>query len=194
MIGGIGLTTSGALSIINIFSLLNPLHLLIEVYLCIFGMVIVVLETQDFSCTAGLRDSIREYAKFLTFVGGRAAFYAFAGSLSLAQFPNFIDTIVGGYLIGMGFLSIIVGKATSMKLQHLKSHLKTDEACKGLFDQFDGNHDGRLDRLEFGKLALALGADLSVNEINTAMSVLDPNGSGDISFDDFMSWWREEKV
>jgi hypothetical protein len=104
MIGGIGLTTSGALSIINIFSLLNPLHLLIEIYLCVFGVIILILEMQDTVCTAGLRDNIRTYAKFLTYISGRAAFYVFAGSLSLAQFPNFVDTVVGGYLVGMGFL------------------------------------------------------------------------------------------
>jgi hypothetical protein len=47
--------------------LLNPLHLLIEVYLCLFGVIILILEMQDVMCTAGIRDNIRTCVASLKF-------------------------------------------------------------------------------------------------------------------------------
>jgi Ca2+-binding EF-hand superfamily protein len=77
-----------------------------------------------------------------------------------------------------------------MKLNYLKTHLKNDQTCKELFDACDEDKDGCLSRGEFINLSKALGADLTMNEIDHSMAILDPEEAGAITFDNFMAWWR----
>jgi Ca2+-binding EF-hand superfamily protein len=46
-----------------------------------------------------------------------------------------------------------------------------------------------LERAEIKKVALELGKTLSENELNKTMKIIDTNGDGKISFEEFYVWW-----
>jgi Ca2+-binding EF-hand superfamily protein len=47
-----------------------------------------------------------------------------------------------------------------------------------------------LERAEIKKVALELGKTLSENELNKTMKIIDTNGDGKISFEEFYVWWH----
>ena len=117
VLGGIGMIASGSISLVVMHNMLNPLHLLIEFYLCFFGFIVFVLEAKDMVCTEAPKIWLAENIKMLTFIWGRGWFYIFAGSLALAQFPRLLDTVTGGYMIGLGFLSMLVAQVSFASVQ-----------------------------------------------------------------------------
>ena len=66
---------------------------------------------------------------------------------------------------------------------------RTVEARK-LFKEIDADGGGTLDRDEIRQLARRLGKRLSDKQLNEAMMAMDADGSGDVAFDEFLSWWK----
>lgn len=53
----------------------------------------------------------------------------------------------------------------------------------------DSNDDGRVDIVEFRRVATKLVPNLTQDEAEAAMAMLDTNGDGVIDFQEFVSWW-----
>lgn len=66
---------------------------------------------------------------------------------------------------------------------------RTVEA-RQLFHEIDADGGGTLDRDEIRQLARRLGKRLSDKQLNEAMMAMDADGSGDVAFDEFLSWWK----
>jgi calmodulin len=56
----------------------------------------------------------------------------------------------------------------------------------------DGNEDGRIDFDEFCELLTDLDAEVSPDEALLGFHEIDTNGSGSISFDEFVAWWTSD--
>eukprot|EP01043_Picozoa_sp_COSAG02_P055337 COSAG02_NODE_6402_length_3598_cov_12.565019_1_plen_574_part_10 len=64
-----------------------------------------------------------------------------------------------------------------------------NEGFQHLFNQLDADNSGSLERGEIEVLVGSLGEQLSAAELNTMMEQLDADGSGDVSYEEFRSWW-----
>lgn len=58
-----------------------------------------------------------------------------------------------------------------------------------IFKSFDRDGSGSIDRAELARLLEALGQQLSEEELEIALSVIDANGSGRVSWSEFEAWW-----
>jgi calmodulin len=65
------------------------------------------------------------------------------------------------------------------------------EEIREIFEHFDKNRDGVIQRSEFAALLDALDADLTPEEIQAGLDALDENHNGVIDFDEFVAWWGD---
>jgi len=73
---------------------------------------------------------------------------------------------------------------------------KEQQSVKAAFHKFDADNSGYMDADEFGLLAVELGTEPSLRseELEEGLLQLDQDGTGDISFQEFWSWWCSDKV
>ena len=64
---------------------------------------------------------------------------------------------------------------------------------KELFNKFDEDGGGSLDREEIGALAKGIGHKLTAKELDAAMKEMDEDGEGDVDFVEFYAWWQKSK-
>eukprot|EP00519_Triparma_laevis_P007495 CAMPEP_0182511752 /NCGR_PEP_ID=MMETSP1321-20130603/31002_1 /TAXON_ID=91990 /ORGANISM="Bolidomonas sp., Strain RCC1657" /LENGTH=271 /DNA_ID=CAMNT_0024718461 /DNA_START=33 /DNA_END=845 /DNA_ORIENTATION=+ len=166
----------------------SPLQALIEVYCLIFGVITVILEGQEYAFLRPFRTSVQSYCKLLTYTWGRGVFYMFSGSLMFSQF-NLFDMLIGGYMCFIGFTSLIIGQQTANKLTDLKKTLASESVVKEKFKAMDVDGNGTLDSKELAALCKSLGSPLDHNELVAAISTMDKDGSGSISYEEFYGWW-----
>lgn len=57
-----------------------------------------------------------------------------------------------------------------------------------IFESIDSDGNGSLEAEEIGKLCENMGAKLTAHELELAMRVIDKDGSGEVSFDEFSAW------
>ncbi|KJE93370.1 hypothetical protein CAOG_04169 [Capsaspora owczarzaki ATCC 30864] len=61
-----------------------------------------------------------------------------------------------------------------------------------MFDKFDTDKSGFLDSAELKSLCYDLGHPLSPVELDLALKMLDENGDGKISYNEFAQWWQQQ--
>ena len=61
----------------------------------------------------------------------------------------------------------------------------------GVFERFDKDKSGSIDRGEFGEFMAALGKTMTAAELDAGFAQIDVDGSGVIEFDEFVDWWQE---
>jgi hypothetical protein len=64
------------------------------------------------------------------------------------------------------------------------------EECREVFEQFDADHSGYIDKAELATLAAHLGEVLDEEELEDALRAMDKSKDGRVTFDEFMAWWR----
>ncbi|TPX43516.1 hypothetical protein SeLEV6574_g05020 [Synchytrium endobioticum] len=62
-----------------------------------------------------------------------------------------------------------------------------------VFDKYDLDHSGSIEISEFRKLVYEFGYYLSEDELTMAVRVLDVDGDGSISYDEFFKWWSQDQ-
>ena len=63
-----------------------------------------------------------------------------------------------------------------------------DEQLRTVFERVDTNHSGHIDRDEVAELARSLGHHLTKAELDASMDLMDTNGDGLITFEEFAAW------
>lgn len=58
-----------------------------------------------------------------------------------------------------------------------------------IFKSFDRDGSGSIDRTELSRLLEALDQPLEEEDLEIALSVIDSNGSGRVSWHEFKAWW-----
>ena len=69
---------------------------------------------------------------------------------------------------------------------------KVTEEIKKIFNQFDKNKNGYIDKNELSSLAIALNDPLSPAELQDFFKNLDKDKSGKISWEEFIKYWMSE--
>lgn len=70
---------------------------------------------------------------------------------------------------------------------------KKDPAeVREIFDHFDRDKNGTIDRREWGSFLDALDAGFSEDEAAAGLEAVDTNNNGKIEFREFMKWWTEQ--
>jgi hypothetical protein len=59
-----------------------------------------------------------------------------------------------------------------------------------IFDKFDTNKDGAIEKDDIKKAAFELGENITSEEFEKCLEVMDRNHDGVISFNDFVNWWK----
>ena len=60
---------------------------------------------------------------------------------------------------------------------------------KVIFDRLDENKNGYLEPFELSMVSKELGMQLTSEEIDQCLLIIDTDGSGTVSFDEFGLWW-----
>merc|ERR1711934_391273 len=68
------------------------------------------------------------------------------------------------------------------------------DQARRAFDYCDTNGSGRIELSELDGVLRCLGMNTDSDLVNQAMLVLDKDGSGDVSFEEFWSWWSHTVV
>ena len=166
---------------------LGIISLLLYVYVFCAGAILACLEFKDALIPVKYKEMIRREALFLYRPYGRAAFYMGVG-LIMINMGGFLTLLVGLYTTAVGAY-IYYGSTQALKSLN---DMKKDQAptdLKAMFDRADKNHDGVLDTSELAVVCAELGTTLSKNELESALFMLDKNGDGKISFEEFQAWW-----
>lgn len=62
-----------------------------------------------------------------------------------------------------------------------------------IFQKYDSNGDGKINKTEFGKICYELGHYFSDDELEIAFGLVDSDGSGVIDKSEFLNFWRSDK-
>lgn len=92
-------------------------------------------------------------------------------------------------MILVGITYIVVGKMTASKLSDLRKSLISEQDLRRKFQDADVNDTGTLTMGQFKNLTVNMGLNLSRREVEAAWMYLDKEDQGEISFEDFQSWW-----
>lgn len=60
-----------------------------------------------------------------------------------------------------------------------------------VFEKYDTDKSGTIERKEFTKLCYEMGYHLTPQQVGAAMLLLDKDSNGVISFEEFNAWWQE---
>eukprot|EP00466_Bigelowiella_natans_P018177 jgi/Bigna1/89222/estExt_fgenesh1_pg.C_450141 len=191
LLGGLLTTLSGFFGMLNI---LSPLDILPSVYNFVFGLLMIFLEVHHKIGYLGfLYRKIEYWMRILTTLTGRSLFYFYVGSLFLSRW-TFFGILLGMYMCTCGVFSLAVGHATAKKLEESQTELTDMESgekvefIKKKFNEYDHDGSGVIDAVEMPSLLKGLGIELNEPEIESALLILDTNGTGKIEYDEFKSW------
>lgn len=116
------------LVLIKNFDLLT-LDFIHEVYVTVFGLIMVVLDFPRAELRAdALRRAATKYFRFLTLFTGRGIAYIFLATMCFSalwdeNINSFLAIILSGYVFVVGVMCVYVGVKESMKLNRLRSSL-----------------------------------------------------------------------
>ncbi len=82
-------------------------------------------------------------------------------------------------------------RAAIGRTQGMSPQLLTREALRNVFDSFDADKSGTITPDELASAIRALGVNLPEDELREVVVDLDVDGTGDISFEEFDSWWQD---
>ena len=174
-------------SIVGLYQHLFSFHIIIDVWMGIFGLLSVAIERKG--TNQKIQAVIKQYARLLTNPFGRAIVYLLVGLLILSR-AELLDLIVGGIVLTNSILLLISAKSMSRVFNELHSAKYTEGHLMQKFYEFDKDKSGALDSKELAALCQSLGANLSKNELEVALFVLDADGDGHIAAIEFLRWWK----
>lgn len=96
--GGLLMTFTGLVSLLGI--LVSPLHAVIEMYICFFGVITTIMESRTNFISERWEVIIKREAKFLSFLRGRGCFYIFVSTLlfGVGGLINYLLAILIGFM------------------------------------------------------------------------------------------------
>eukprot|EP01038_Epipyxis_sp_PR26KG_P009408 gene9408-12669_t len=186
-IAGIVICITSLLSLLS--HILAPFNAIMDVYLLGFGLLACLLEFKDRLLTQKYLDLIKQQALFLYRPYGRAAFYFFIGVLIVAR-GGLIGFVAGFYVATVGVAVYLGSRDAYAKLKDVKNANWDDKQIAAKFKEFDHDESGNLDNTELAALCQSLGSKLTLNELESAIFLLDRNANGKIEYDEFLQWYK----
>jgi len=189
--GGLALTGSAAFCSLGDFFTLDIIGLVFDLFMLVFGIIIVLLEYKDTLMPPAFNDYIKEEFLFIYKPYGRALIYFFLGILLFTQF-TFPYIFVGPYLAVAGAIIWAASSSTHKELTLLKEKVVDKMALKHQFNTADKNKDGKLDSTEFMAFCHSVGIEMNINDCEVALLELDENHDGVITWDEFIAWYTRK--
>lgn len=187
--GGAFLIVSALLGMISHLVFLQFTSVLVEFYTLVMGVVMVVLESRQVMLPEWFLQLLYKYALFLKFIWGRGCLYFVAGTLQMSQ-GSFTDVIVGFCVCLLGVAFIVIGHRAAQKLQNARSLLTSEHTVRSKFREANIRGHNALDIQEFRLLMQSLGLHISRREAEAAFLQVNPEDSGELTYDDFKAWWE----
>jgi COPI associated protein len=190
LLAGIALVVTAGLGCLHLVLVFHWTQALMELYAFLLGVIVLILESTQLQLPGIYLQRLFQYALFLKFVWGRGCLYFVAGSLQFAQ-NGLVNLLVGAYVMAVGLLYIFVGRATAQRLQEMRNHLYSEEKLRQHFADCDETQKGTLSLAEFRNLTASLGMGIKPRETEAAFLHLNKADNGELSFEEFSSWWRD---
>ncbi len=192
-IAGLSIMVVTLLGALSAFFGLGIVNLVMNIYMFIFGAIMVCLEFKHVLIPMKYKEMIRKEAQFLYRPYGRAGFYVAVGVIMLSM-GGLFTFVVGAYTVAVG-VYIYYGSSSALKaLAAMKEGSSDPAAVKARFDRADANKDGFLDTAELASVCTELGTSMNKNELESALFILDKNGDGKISLEEFQAWWGAQEL
>eukprot|EP01041_Mallomonas_annulata_P005298 gene5298-10596_t len=188
-LAGILLILNGFLSFSYEIMRLSPLMAILNLYLIIFGLVLVILEYKEKTLSKRFQDIIRTEALFLYRPYGRGAFYTFCGTILVCK-GGIISFFIGIFVSGLGIVLFLAGRQAIATLESYRGTLFDEKTISAKFNEFNKDKSGSLDSSELAKLCVALGSPLTYDQLEAAVLLLDSNGDGVVEYKEFLEWWK----
>jgi len=185
--GGFMIIIGSVLNLFHHIMSISPLHAFFSIMMFIFGIAILGLEQQRAIFTPSLRAQIEQYFMFLTLITGRGAFLMYVGSIQAAVNwkKSSLNVMIGLYVLMVGVTYIHTGYSVSNKLKQLTHSLQSPEVIRAAFKQVDVDNNGELNTEELVELMKLLGSTMNTKEAETAIMMIDKNGNGTLSLEEF---------
>lgn len=170
-----------------------PMAFMSELFLVIFGIIMVVLDF-PFGATSAtanmIRDSIYKYMLFLTRFTGRGLWYCFLGTMIFSALWDldiswFLGLALGLYVILLGLLTMFKGIQLSMKLDMVRKQINDRDVVHATCPEQGWSKQGftelinSIDALKFNEDDI----DYIVNALSFT-----PESTGVISKAEY-TWW-----
>jgi hypothetical protein len=200
--GSVSCFAVGLLGVINVFSVLTPLHYLTCIYLLALSAVSLALELDS-----PLVDPFKRWATFwfrgFTRLLGRGCLYLVLGTLAAG---------LGDPLAVLAGLLEIAAGASALYISQGGAARRPSNTQSGDLDENSSSTDGaeslalmafrrrvlfgreRMDSAELVALCLELGLRLDARARVSALAMLDPDQEGHIDEATFMAWWEQQQV
>jgi len=121
----------------------------------------------------------------LTRASGKGSVTLYVGSVMLAKW-ELLDIISGIYMLAVGVLYFILGRVVEYKMKHLQTKQIS-------FASVDKNSDGKIDIGELQTAAKEAGYAMSDTELYMAFALLDTDGDGIVSVEEFEYFFNQAK-
>lgn len=188
-IAGTGIVAVSVLGFLSDFFGFSPVNAILDVYLILCGAMLAMLEYKHHFFTQKYLDSLRREALFLYRPYGRAAIYFFIGVLMMS-YSGLFGKIVGLYTAIVGGVVFYSSRAAVKHLESIRAEMRDEQEVTIKFRDFDKDNSGTLDTRELAALCRSLGSTLTLNELESALLILDQNGDGKINLQEFLSYWK----
>ena len=176
----------------------------INVYLLLFGLLIVMIETKSMCCSVYFAARITFYFTFLHRAFERGILYVFVALLSGATynpysslygkktygFIEIMNVICFGVMMVLGLVYILSSIIGQRKLRNATSKVASVEDLRHAFDAADVERRGTLPQNEVSELlTVGLGTHLTEAEVRACVMLMDTSHDDQIDFDELSAWW-----
>ena len=192
-IAGVLIMTVSFLGALSSFFGLGIVNMVMYLYIFACGAIMACLEFKHALIPTRYKEMIRREALFLYRPYGRAGFYLAVGIIMMSM-SGLLTPLVGLYSAAVG-IYIYYGSNAAMKaLTNMKEGSEDPASIKAKFDRADADGDGFLDSQELATVCVEMGTTLNKNELESALFLLDKNGDGKISLEEFQAWWGAQEI
>lgn len=164
-----------------------------DIWIITFCLSLALIEMCWWSCdkctprffVLRLRLRLLHAVNFLTKASGKGSVTLYIGTIMLAKW-ELLDIISGIYMLTIGALLFIFGRLVEFKLKLLKKQQIS-------FTSVDKNSDGKIGILELQTAAKEAGVPMSGIELYLAFALLDSDGDGMVSVEEFEYYFNKVK-
>jgi len=168
----------------------NVFQFVQDIWTILFCLSLALVEICWWSCAPRflllrLRLKLLRSFNFLTRAWGKGMLVIYIGSIMLAKWELF-DIISGVYMLIIGALLIIFGRYSEMKMKRLMGKQIS-------FASVNKNNDDNIDINELQAAAADAGIPMTDCELYLAFALLDTNGDGVVSIEEFEHYFNKVK-
>jgi len=174
----------------------------LDLYVIAIGALFAMLEYKDKLIPKAVADELKVDFLFLYKPYGRAALFTFIGFLLFSQGFGEAGGLelpyiaCGGYNAVVGVLIFKFSMDAEKDLVEAKKKIRDGKMDKSklrtFFNVADANKNGNLDTKELASLMKAIGEEMDLNELETALLELDSNHDGSVSWEEFYNWYSSD--